>query len=233
MFLSHNLYIGKLCKLPVLQSDTDDTFSNTACSSNCRRDKLRYWYWIQVCRRDSLVENHHSSGGDYQRSSKKLSIQFQNYFCSPLDFLPLLVQKHIIKKYRRQIHLSRIVTLEHQESLLHPRQEYCPSWSTFRCCMLGLWLDSSSSQWNDGFMKLSPHLFCARMTHHLSLWDEVTALQSQKLWLSTMWTKVLQLLEISAHKFELLKSHNTLSPIHQRKRKELSLTLGMCKDGKE
>lgn len=42
MFLLHNLYIDKLHKLSVLQSDTDDTCSNTAWSNNCWRDKLHY-----------------------------------------------------------------------------------------------------------------------------------------------------------------------------------------------
>lgn len=66
-FLSCNLYIDKLNKLPVPQSGRDDTFSNTAWSSNCWRGKLHYWYLIQVCRREV-------SGGYYQRSSKELSI---------------------------------------------------------------------------------------------------------------------------------------------------------------
>lgn len=34
MFLLRSLYIDKLHKLPVPQNDTDDTFSNTAWSSN-------------------------------------------------------------------------------------------------------------------------------------------------------------------------------------------------------
>lgn len=83
VFFSCNLYTDKRHKLPVPQIDTYETFSNTAWSSTCWRNKLHYWYLIQVSEERFLVE---------------LIKEVQYYFYNTSACFPHLVQKHIIKK---------------------------------------------------------------------------------------------------------------------------------------
>lgn len=77
-------------------------------------------------------------------------------------------------------------------------------------------------------MKLSPHMFCAWMMawNYSSPESKPMAGYNVNIGFSDAGNFI--------HKFgrALLKSPNKLSPIHQRTKKELSLNLEKCKDGK-